>query len=350
MSVDLPALAPDRLQVLVFGPGTGELVVVRAPPNDWMVVDGCRVGTTSYALRTLQHYSALADVRLVALSHPHLDHAGGFAEVVEAVTPASSATWPLLGMLWPAPLAGRASRDAATAFSKARVEQALATIRSRWRERPSCRWRMDRGDVRPLGSAQVRVLSPTVEARDRAFAAWGDGRRHDDNQVATALDVQWEGRRIVLGADLVERPGRGWSSVLTLDSAVEKHVGLKVPHHGSDAAQHPALLGRRTGPQRLFVVTPFASQGLPRFGAGQGVGKLLTATTAVHLTALPRDHEGQAGKPLRVRRSALARRGKDWAIDPPTAGFPDCWVMVEVARTGAPRIVHGRGSVVVTRG
>jgi hypothetical protein len=36
---ELPALAPDRLQVLVFGPGTGELVVVRAPPNDWMVID-----------------------------------------------------------------------------------------------------------------------------------------------------------------------------------------------------------------------------------------------------------------------------------------------------------------------
>ena len=350
MANELPALAPDRLQVLVFGPGTGELVLVRAPPNDWMVIDGCRVGTTSYGLQTIQHYQAQANVRLVALSHPHLDHAGGLAELVDAVAPTASPAWPLLGMLWPAPLAGRMSRDAATAFRDARVNQALASIRGRWRRRPACRWSMDRGDERPLGDARVRVLSPTTVARDRAFAAWAVARRHDDNQVATALEVEWQGRRLLLGADLVERPGSGWSAVLAMDSDVVRHVGLKVPHHGSDAALHDPLLAKQPRLGRTFVVSPFASRDLPRFGAKEGVGRLLAVAPEVHLTALPRDHDGQAGTPLRIKRSTLARRGKGWEIDPPTPGFPDCWVMLEVAKTGAPKIVHGRGSVVVTRG
>lgn len=350
MANELPALAPDRLQVLVFGPGTGELVVVRAPPNDWMVIDGCRIGTTSYGLRTIEHYGAKSNVRLVALSHPHLDHAGGFAELVDAVAPTASPTWPLLGLLWPAPLTGRVSRDAATAFREARVHQALASIRGRWRRRPTCRWPMNRGDERRLGDARVRVLSPTTAARDRAFAAWAGARRHDDNQVATALEVQWHGRRLVLGADLVERPGSGWSAVLAFDRNVVRHAGLKVPHHGSDAALHDPLLAKQDRLSRTFVVTPFASRDLPRFGAKEGVGRLLAVAPEVHLTALPRDHDRQAGTPLRVRRSALARHGKSWAIDPPTPGFPDCWVMLEVEKTGAPTIVHGRGSVVVTRG
>ncbi|MBP8807706.1 MAG: hypothetical protein KBG48_30675 [Kofleriaceae bacterium] len=51
-----------------------------------------------------------------------------------------------------------------------------------------------------------------------------------------------------------------------------------------------------------------------------------------------------------ARRCEPTRRGEDMAIDPPTTGYPDCCIMLEFAPTGAPRIVHGRGSVVVTRG
>ena len=37
VDVALPALAADELHVFVFGPGTGELVAVRAPPEDWLI-------------------------------------------------------------------------------------------------------------------------------------------------------------------------------------------------------------------------------------------------------------------------------------------------------------------------
>ena len=66
----LPPLA-DALYVFVFGPGTGELVAVRAPPNDWLIVDGCGVGKTKYGPALLAHYGATP--RMIALTHPHRD-------------------------------------------------------------------------------------------------------------------------------------------------------------------------------------------------------------------------------------------------------------------------------------
>jgi glyoxylase-like metal-dependent hydrolase (beta-lactamase superfamily II) len=79
--VALPALAVDELHILVFGPGTGELVAVRAPPDDWLIVDGCGVGRTKYGPALLAHYGA--SPRLIALTHPHRDHAVGVADVVD---------------------------------------------------------------------------------------------------------------------------------------------------------------------------------------------------------------------------------------------------------------------------
>jgi glyoxylase-like metal-dependent hydrolase (beta-lactamase superfamily II) len=163
----LPLLAPDRLQLLVFGPGTGELVLVRAPPGDWLVLDGCAThGVKSYALAVLSHYHQQDNVRFIALTHPHEDHAGGIAELVDALLqPASLPGWPRLGMIWPSPPGEPVGGDEQDQFRGARVRQALAAILDRWERKPSCRWDLLRGDTRTLGEATLRVLSPAPAAR-----------------------------------------------------------------------------------------------------------------------------------------------------------------------------------------
>jgi hypothetical protein len=64
----LPELDPENLWLFVFGPGVGELVVVRAPPGAWLVVDGCRAARVPYAEKLLDHYRATPDI--VVLTHP----------------------------------------------------------------------------------------------------------------------------------------------------------------------------------------------------------------------------------------------------------------------------------------
>lgn len=355
MPPKLPPLTPDRLQILVFGPGFGELVLVRAPPGDWLVVDGCATrDEASYALAVLDHYDQRDNVRFIAMTHPHEDHAGGIAELVDALMRrASTARWPQLGMIWPAPPTEPVTGDEQAQFRGARVQQALAAILDRWEHKPSCRWNLIRGDTRELGDATLRVLSPSPGARTRFMTALtaGEAASFDKNQIATAIEVIWKSHHIVLGSDLVEKPGKGWSEVLDFRQGVIGHGIAKVAHHGSVHALHEPLIRSRQSLERHFIVTPYASKDLPRFDRGGGIAVLHEHAATVHLTGLPRGHDAQPGAPLKLKRSQLARRRRDWEPDPITSGFPDCWIMVELsARPARRRAVHGPGSVAVARG
>ncbi|MCC6877005.1 MAG: MBL fold metallo-hydrolase [Sandaracinaceae bacterium] len=135
----LPDLHTDRLLVLVLGPGTGELIVVHAPPGEWLVIDGCRKQRRrSYASRALEAYGARPSI--VVLTHPHLDHASGVSELIDQWT-AEDQEWPVLGMVEPPDLRGAGNlRDDAAAYEGGVAEQAVSAILDRWERRPSCRW------------------------------------------------------------------------------------------------------------------------------------------------------------------------------------------------------------------
>lgn len=337
----LPALAPDSLHILVFGPGTGELVAVRAPPNDWIVVDGCGVGRTRYGTALLTHYQAVP--KLLVLTHPHRDHAVGVADVVDMYTQGPPQGWPKLGLLWPSPRDRVSLRDLQAYFAGGLVEDALSAIRDRWRRVPACRWDLDVGAAAKLGAATVTVISPERGPRREAMRAWARGETYDPNRIATALDVSWNGHHVILGSDLVEHPGDGWSSALPRCPGVL--VSTKVPHHGSSNAIHDVWL--RGTPD--LIVTPFSSANLPRFDttAKGGVARMLRSTTTVHLTGLPRALGTQSGLAQRLTRRQLERLGGA-ELDPQTPGWPDCYVIVSVAANGSTRLVHGPGSVQVT--
>lgn len=334
----LPALPADQLHVLVFGPGTGELVAVRAPPDDWLIVDGCGVGRTKYGPALLEHYGA--SPRLIALTHPHRDHAIGVADIVDTFTQGPTHGWPKIGLLWPTPRDRVSLRDVQAYFAGGIVEDALSAIIDRWRRHPASRWTLEVGSSTRLGEASVLVASPERGPARDAWKAWRRGDGHDPNQIATVLDVAWRGHHVILGSDLIERPGRGWS---VAQSRCGSAVATKVPHHGSTSALHVSWI--RGGPH--LVVTPFASSNLPRFDRDGGIARMLDTVDLVNLTALPRAHADQPGTPLRLTRRQLERLG-DAELDPPVPGWPDCYVIFSIAADGSTRLAHGPGSVQVT--
>ena len=61
------------------------------------------------------------------------------------------------------------------------------------------------------------------------------------------------------------------------------HIALKVPHHGSAAAQHSSLM--TPGASRAWLVSPFASQRLPRVFDKTGVRALLVNEASIALTS-----------------------------------------------------------------
>ncbi|MCK8499896.1 hypothetical protein [Myxococcus fulvus] len=349
--MDLPALDTNALQLFVFGPGMGELVAIRAPPNHWLVMDGCSVGGKHYGQQLMDHYGAVPS--LIILTHPHLDHAKGVSEVIDAATSDTEPKdWPRIGLVWSA----KGIRDddltcLTRYYDGAVAKQAISTIFDRWERAPSCRLELRQGEVIPLGEARVKVLAPSPEARTQAFQQGAAGKQFDANCISTVLQVEWEGLRLVLGSDLVENPGQGWTNVLAFDGNAPRHAALKVAHHGSTDAQHPELL-RRSSPtdEPFWLITPFAIQSLPRFQPGEGVALLLEHVSRVHLTGIPRSFAKQGLMPRGYRLAELQAPAHGMDRSPSLTGFPDCMVALSWSRSGGPPTVHpGRGSVTVER-
>jgi hypothetical protein len=331
----------DQLNVWCFGPGVGEFVVVHVPPDGWLAIDGCSAKGQNYPVAFFD------DLRRqpthILMTHPHLDHARGVRELVERHTSPSSAEWPMLGVITPP---GPAKPVGYQAKHESRcVLDALSAIVTRWKQRPACEWRPSAGKSHALGAGTMHVLSPPEallkKRRPPSF---------DVNQLSSALAIEWEGQRLILGSDLVEEPGRGWSEVLNTTPNAREHLMLKVAHHGSKAAQHVPLLARRKGEKEaLYIATPFASQDLPRFTKSEGVAVLHQHADKLLLTGLPQAFDNQHGAPRQWPLRKLAKMRKFPASTQPADGYPDCWIHVSVATSGKAKTSFGPGSVIVHR-
>lgn len=346
----LPLLEPESLTVLIFGPGFGELAAVRAPPGVWMIVDGCEVGDIRYAQRVLDHYQA-APPRLIALTHPHDDHSGGLREVIDRATPYDQKdTWPKIGMVLPAD--ATASNSAVQMHVASITADLIGAVRARWEDHPPCRWDMNRGDEMPLGDALVRVLSPDPAQRKHVLDRWSAGKKFDKykNRISTVLEIEWKGRRLVLGSDLPEKWARGWTESIAFRPALTDHDLLKVPHHGSVDALHDDVLRRGARvPEPLRLIAPFRQCGLPRFTVDEGVHRIQAHAGKTYLTGLPLAHGKQSGN-TEVRSRLELEQYETLTFTPTTAGFPDCFVFVSFPPDGGPpRVEQGPGSILVTR-
>lgn len=326
----------DRaLNLWVFGPGFGELVVVHVPGAGWLSIDGCTARRTSWPLAFFDRLN-VAPTHIL-MTHPHLDHAGGLVQLIDEHTQPGE-QWPRLGVLEPVP-PPTAAASHELHFHSQQADSVLSAMRTRWQSQPSCKWPLNVGAREPIGDGWATVLSPE-----------DDAGLSDVNERATAIEVEWNDARIVLGADLVEAPGLGWSRALSRRALLREHDALKVAHHGSLAAQHDPVLQRLTGEQESFtVLTPY-SKGykLPDFQDGGGIEVLLRHTSRVLMTALPQSYSTQNRTPRRWTRAELKNLHTPIAAAEPVADFPCCYV--HAAFDGQGRLVaENVAGVAVTR-
>lgn len=329
----------DKLNLWVFGPGVGELVVAHVPPDGWLAIDGCSAKAENFAPR---FFEAMGERPThILMTHPHLDHARGVQELIESHTK-GAAPWPRLGLLMP-PRAKTIRGSSQAAYDGKVALGVMNAMKTRWARAPACAWTPSVGSTEPIGAGVIRILSPEaglLPAKPPPGFDW--------NTAATALAIEWAGHRVVLGSDLVENPGAGWSSALHRTPAIRVHGILKFAHHGSLEAQHPPFLARlHSEKEAVYVGTPFASEGLPRFKKNDGADVLLRYSSKLHLTGLPQAYERQNRKPRQWPRARLARLHKPIAADDPVAKFPSCYVHLTLDGTGKTKLAFGPGSVIV---
>ncbi len=345
--MELADLQPfdDVLTLIVMGPGFGESVLVRWPPDHWLVVDSFRRMRRSVETRPVVEVLDLFDARpaAVALTHPHDDHSAGFASLIARRREGGLVGWlalPQGPVRWDTQNPEEANRKGAT-------EHAIAAIDDVWTEYPGSRWNLHAGGPPvEIGGARIEVLSPT----DAALAGATSATRPND--VSSAMLLTWEGSRVLLGADLTNV---GWADIEATHGPLSfaDTTAIKVAHHGSAPAQHPVALGVPPARDRLSIGTPFnKGRKVPIFADGGDVELLLRRSSRLYLSThhgpLPQDC---ATRDV-VRRSVTTptRRLGSLTIelDAPTPALLSCWAAASFAADGGiVSIARGLASMCV---
>lgn len=355
----LPPLKEAPLSLIVFGPGFGESILIRTPEGRWAAIDSARrarrgqpaVNPARALIEELK-----VDLDLLVLTHPHLDHAKGFRDLLELGGPDCivAAVEPL--MREPSPYAIATDPDDLGSDSKGVAISTHIAIQRAWNDGQP-KWGLHAGSAHDIGGCRFEALGPSEEQ----LSAFRKSELTDLNEVSAAIRVTWgDGGDLVLGADAGPLAWAAAEQRLNPENLLPC-APVKVPHHGSRESIHPVLLAAADPPPtRPMVLTPWNGRGsLPRFDPGQGAELLLRSTDALELTAFP--FGKLATSPIAVADvfSALELTKVDddseagairLQFDQPSLvdhdpGALEAWAMIQVDENGRVDIERGSSAV-----
>jgi competence protein ComEC len=194
---------PAALSVEAVDIGQGDAILVRVPGGDATLVDtGPDPRAARRIARVLSRRGVREPVHLV-LTHPHLDHAGGWATLARLWPPASTALPALAGPLEP--------WDRCGALGAASGAQTLV-----------------RGAAWSRGEAAFSVRWPPRPLAVRDF-----------NMTSAVLRVRWRDREAWLMGDALALQERDLLALGDPGADPDRSRLLKAGHHGSRSASSP---------------------------------------------------------------------------------------------------------------
>ncbi|MCA9101893.1 MAG: DNA internalization-related competence protein ComEC/Rec2 [Planctomycetales bacterium] len=208
----------ERLEMHALSVGRGLAVVLHLPDGKTLLYDAGHLGPPDSATHAVAGYlwqRGITHLDAVVLSHPDVDHFNAMPGLAERFT---------IGAVYVSPMFEENNSASVRALHERMADVGLSL-------RP-----IVAGDRLGGGDYTIEVLFPT------ALGVLGD-----DNANSVVLDVEYQGRRLLLTGDL-ESPGLdAVLAELPLDCDV-----LQVPHHGS-AGSRPGELARWATPEFAIV-------------------------------------------------------------------------------------------------
>jgi beta-lactamase superfamily II metal-dependent hydrolase len=354
------------LSVVVFGPGFGESIAIRAETDGepvWAIVDSARRQRRGSSVNPAVDLLVAQRARpsLVLLTHPHADHTGGMTAVIEIAAPGATigCIEPLLET--PSPHAPPEDPDDLAAISRSQTKLAHYAIRSAWATGYP-KWSLLHDSTREFAGWKLTVLHPAEAEIDDAMARFQAEQDVNLNDLSASLLIERDNIALVLGADCEKVAWTAVADRMHPDDLLHTRP-IKVPHHGSREAIQPVLIDRHTrDPGRTLIVTPFPRSGtLPRFEEGQGVEWLLDAG-AVELTAMPGVDLVPTGTEVTLAAARQAMITQDFGGDEALQIRPqqpadvpqlrasvrdpyEAWVMLGIRVDGAVEVTRGAHAV-----
>lgn len=307
------APSPDVAEISLIGTGYGESVIVHIGGGEWMIVDSCpekeaphlvQSSAVSYLRKIGVDLSR--QVSLVFASHWHGDHIAELSKVVGYCDSAdfccaSVFTYPEFIRF----ACGRGDDSVLRSNrSTGEILKILEILKSR--DKKPRFVSSDRLVHETDLGVRVIALSPSDDLVAKFISGLakripelkspedvtGDIR---PNETSVVLLVDFGSYSVLLGADLEEMPGRGWSAIVNGShfAGKKKSSVYKVAHHGSKTGECAAVWEKLLSSDSFAVLTPF-TLGSNVIPSREDVERILGRTTNAYSAArlVPARKEG----------------------------------------------------------
>ena len=320
--------AKDVSEVSLFGPGTGECIVIHLGNNKWFVIDSCRCPLTDkpVAIKYLEELGveASTQVKGVLITHWHKDHIDGAFDLINKCDNAQ--------IYFSAALLKEEAIQLSKIYKKDPFADTDKEIREFGEIIEYLRNRKEASRVHTVGAnstlcqrttplkIRLLALSPSSQAITQATAnliehipsIGGSRNRHvvrqSENLNAVVLYFEFGSFSTIFGSDLEETgtPNTGWSAIINsgmLNSlSLEPAKLFKVPHHGSANGHNNCVWKLLLDNKPLAITTPYyGGRGLP---TDQDIERISGLASEFWISRKPRP-------PKPTRRDRMVEREMD---------------------------------------
>lgn len=312
----------DEFEVSVFGPGTGEAIVLHLGNGAWGIVDSCRYPRTNEPAPLVYLKSIGVDtsqVRFVFASHWHDDHIQGLAETLDFCPDADfgcsqAYTGPQFEAVileFPKSIKSAPIQEMRRCFELVENRPPIGPVH----HTPTRIVERSRIWISDDGAVTVRALAPTPQAVSHAEndivsrllplakkrLSFG---KFTSNRGSIVVVADMPGDSVLLGGDLEEAGSRGsgWSAVIArLQSGHTRGSVFKVPHHGSANADHDGQWTQLLTSQPISICTSYAPSRLPRLA---DISRILSRSARCYIAGMGDEYHAPLG---RAERNAMAK-------------------------------------------
>ncbi len=298
MTLETP---PDKneFEVSIFGRGVGECVVVHLGAGQWLVVDSCRNPITRRPV-ALEYFERIGvdvatSVKRIAVTHWDDDHIRGVSDILEAASSAKFVCSIALNNSVFFRFVASHSRWAPVSSVGSNIEEFYKILNLLKNDAPRNAtpkiaapiWAKSLLPIyreeasENVEECMVTALSPSDATISRGLVGIADQlpqsglrasqRRKvavNSNETSVVLHVRLGKRAALLGADLENETDirSGWQAIVDMDESLrpsKSHI-FKIPHHGSEDADCPAIWEGLLEPQPTAAVTAYTRGKKPR--------------------------------------------------------------------------------------
>ena len=309
-----------NIDIVVFGRGNGESILVELEPEHWMVID-CFINPTTKEPAAISYLKSLKldpikVIKTIVITHFHEDHVKGMQTLISNSNPIAKVYMP----------DALTSKEAISYYVSLDVINGYDDI-SKVREMCSILEYMEKENRFVIRLNQdklifdneyhsVTALSPSdydSQEANKKFIAENIAPRStvslsaintNPNHFSISLNIENKvtKKSILCGGDLeISKDQKGgWDAAIKSIKAPQKKAiqVFKVPHHGSETAFHKETWDHYTDPNVIAIITTYGSSSLPR---NEYIEKFKTYTPNVVCTTKPKYNKKNVMSPSALK-------------------------------------------------